>query len=66
MYARINLKNNLVVPSPKSGMARDTQLIKVAVDRMCINKSMIAQAEYRAKARFQALSRRRRLWSAAQ
>ena len=32
----------------------------------CFNMSMIAQAEYKAKARFLALLRRSRLWSAAQ
>ena len=66
MYARINLKISISSSKSLIGLARDTQLIKVAVDRMCINKSMIAQAEYRAKACFLALSRRRRLWSAAQ
>ena len=33
---------------------------------LCFNKSMNAQAEYKAKARFLALLRRCRLWSAAQ
>lgn len=33
---------------------------------ICINKSKIAQVEYKAKACFLALLRRRRLWSVAQ